>query len=128
MFFCSLVLAFWCGSGHLWNHIIYPFYLIISANLSHLTEAKSSVIWKAMHYVNEEYINLGHSEPERTQCRERMGNIVHTGEGVEFGLWFSDAQMWWWVSCRVYKIQSRKSNLFTNCSWFKLSLAGFFQD
>lgn len=75
-------------------HIIYPFYLIISANLSHLSEAKSTVIWKAMHFVNEEYTNLGHSEPERTQCRKRMGNIVHTREGLVFGLWFSDAQMW----------------------------------
>lgn len=61
-------------------HIIYPFYLIISANLSHLTEANSSVIWKAVHFVNEEYTNLGQSEPERTQCRKRMGNIVHTGK------------------------------------------------
>lgn len=74
-------------------HIIYLFYLIISANLSHLTEAKSSVIWKAVHCVNKEYINLGHSEPERSQCRKRMGNTVHTRASLLFGPWFSDAQM-----------------------------------
>lgn len=71
---CSCLLVwFWT-----FIHIIYPFYLIISANLSHLTEAKSSVVRKAIHFVNKEYINLGHSEPERTQCRKRMGNIAHT--------------------------------------------------
>lgn len=74
-------------------HSIYLFYLIISANLSHLTEAKSSVIWKAMHCVSKEYINLGHSEPERTQCRKRMGNTVHTRASLLFGPWFTDAQM-----------------------------------
>lgn len=90
---CSCLLVwFWTFKQ---IHIIYLFYLIISANLSHLTEAQSSVIWKAVQCVNKESINLGHSEPERAQCRKRMGNTVHTREGLAFGLWFSDAQMPW---------------------------------
>lgn len=122
----SAVLLLPSGSGLLCKSTL-SIPLIISANLSHLTEAKSSVICKAVHCVNK-YINLGHSEPERTQCRKRRGNIVHSREDLVSGLWFSGAQMWWWVSCRVYKIQYSKSNLFGNCSWFKLSLAVFLQD
>lgn len=91
-----LVVWFW---SCIQIHIIYPFSFIISASLNHLIEARSLVIWKAVHFVNQEYANLGHSEPERTQCGKKMGTIVQTREYLVFRLWLNDAQMWCQVSC-----------------------------